>query len=306
VSKILVSGLINVETTLQVESFPLHYTPVLFPLFGVNNSISGVGYNVTKALSTLGNQVRFLSLIGQGMAAKSVRDALSTDNISNKYVLGTATQTPHSVILYDRDGKRQIHVDLKDVQERDYPAHLFKQAMVGCDLLAMCNINFSRGLLPHAIESGKLIATDVHTIRELEDEYNRDFMDAAQILFMSDELLPVSPEEWAQAIMARYKCQILVIGLGSHGVLMGVKEDNFIGRFPAMNIRPVVNTIGAGDALFSAFIHSYLEKRNPYESIKKSIVFASYKIGETSAAEGFLDSQALEHHYRQHWDHKLS
>jgi len=54
VASILVSGLINLETTLRVEGFPVPYAPVRFPFFGVNGTVSGVGYNVAKALTTLG------------------------------------------------------------------------------------------------------------------------------------------------------------------------------------------------------------------------------------------------------------
>ena len=61
-----------------------------------------------------------------------------------------------------------------------------------------------------------------------------------------------------------------------------------------MTTRPVVNTIGAGDALFSAFLHGYARSRDPYHALKMAIVFASYKIGAASAAEGFLDEAGLD------------
>ena len=93
--------------------------------------------------------------------------------------------------------------------------------------------------------------------------------------------------------MARYGPAIAVIGLGSEGALLAVKKYGFVGHFPAVRSRPVVNTIGAGDALFSAFVHVYQQNRDPYLAIQKAIAFASYKIGETGAAEGFLDEAGL-------------
>ncbi len=293
-SNILVSGLINIETTLRIDGFPLHYNPVNYPFLGVNSTVSGVGYNLAKALTVLGNQVNFVSLIGQDMAAKLVKEALATDHIANRFVLDAIPQTAQSVILYDKTGKRQIHVDLKNIQEQPYPESIFEQAMADCDLLALCNINFSRPFLSKGRKAGKLIATDVHTIGDLDDNYNRDFMQAANILFMSDEALPMSPEDWAKLVLKRYAPDILVIGLGSQGVLLTVKQDNFSERIAAVQTRPIVNTIGAGDALFSAFIHGYLATKNPYTAIKKAITFASYKIGAASAADGFLDAESLE------------
>jgi ribokinase len=66
------------------------------------------------------------------------------------------------------------------------------------DLAVLANINFSRPILQKAKAAGVLIATDVHAISSLDDDYNRDYMMASDILFMSDERLPSSPENWIQ------------------------------------------------------------------------------------------------------------
>ncbi len=253
-----------------------------------------MGYNLSKALTILGHQVDFLSLIGKGLAAGQVRAVLKADDISDTNIISQIEETPQSVIIYDENRRRQINVDLKNIQEQIYPAERFEQAMQQADLLALCNINFSRPMLKVARDAGKLIATDVHTISDLHDDYNRDFMAAANILFMSDEYLPMSPEEWAKALLKTYQNDIAVIGLGAEGALLAVRKDDFIGRFPAVQVRRVVNTIGAGDALFSSFLHSYLWTRDPYLSIQQAIVFAGYKIGGISAADGFLNADELD------------
>jgi acarbose 7IV-phosphotransferase len=237
--------------------------------------------------------------VGQDLGTYQIRTALHKDGINSGFVIDTAAQTAQSIILYAPDGKRQIYVDLKNLQDEIYPLKLFDEAMHGCDLLALCNINFSRPFLERARKTGTPVATDVHTISSLDDAYNRDFMETAQILFMSDEWLPDAPEEWVRRILNRYPAEIIVIGLGQKGALMAVREDNFIERFPAVQTRPIINTIGAGDAMFSAFLHSYIETGNPYQAIQKALVFASYKIGARSAAEGFLNKTALDRLYSE-------
>jgi sugar/nucleoside kinase (ribokinase family) len=298
-SHILVSGLINIETTLSVDGFPIPYFPVRYPFFGISSTVSGVGYNIAKALTALGDEVAFLSIIGDDLAGQQVRHALTDDGIPGEHVLSLMNNTAQSVIVYDGEGHRQIHTDLKDIQEQIYLPDIFAQEMKDCDLLALCNINFSRPFLGLARAAGKTIATDVHTIGDLGDEYNREFMAAADILFMSDEALPVSPRKWANQILQTFGTEIVVIGLGSQGALLSVKVDNFTEIVPAVPTRLIVNTIGAGDALFSAFLHCYLQTRDPYEAIRKAVVFASYKIGEKGAAEGFLDHDGLEKLYQE-------
>jgi len=294
VSKILVAGLTNIEVTLKVDTFPIPYSPVLYPFHGINSSVSGVGFNVAKALTRLGDSVNFLSLVGKDAAQKLVKQALSDEDIRGKYVLDRLKQTPHSVVIYDSHGNRQINVDLKDIQESFYPQVLFEQALVDCSLAVLCNINFARPFLDLARRTGKRIATDIHAIADIEDAYNRDYMAAANILFMSHEHLPCSPEDWAKWLMHRYGTEIVVIGLGGQGALLAVKDDNFIERIPAVNLRPIISTIGAGDSLFSCFVHYYQQTNDPYESIRKAVVYASYKIGATSAADGFLSAQELD------------
>src|SRR5688500_15431850 len=146
-SSILVSGLINLETTLQAEGLPIQYAPVSYPFWGVNSTVSGLGYNVAKALNTLGDNVRFLAVIGQDAAAVAIQKALADDRIPAGYVLPILQQPPQSVIIFDPEGRRQINVDLKDIQERQYPPDLFDQALSECSLAVLANINFSRAML---------------------------------------------------------------------------------------------------------------------------------------------------------------
>jgi len=293
-AKVLVSGLINIETTLRVEGFPVGYSPVRYPFFGINSTVSGVGYNVTKALTTLGDAVRFLSIIGQDFAGQLVMDTLGRDGLPAGLIVPGIERTPQSVILYDGDGRRQINVDLKDIQEQAYPEERFDAALGECPVAVLCNINFSRPFLSKARRAGKLVATDVHALSDLNDDYNRDFMQAAHILFFSDENLPMSPEAWAAQLLNRYGPEVVVVGLGAQGALLAVRRDNFVERLPAVPTRPIVSTIGAGDALFSCFVHCYSRTRDPYDSLRKAMLFASWKIGATGAAEGFLDEAGLE------------
>lgn len=291
---ILVSGLINIETTLRIPAFPLEYFPVTYPFFGISSSVSGVGYNIAKALTVLGENVHFLSLIGNDIAAQQVRTKLLEDNIPWKFVLSQLDQTAQSVILYDDNGRRQIHTDLKDIQEQVYPLELFEQALSDVQICALCNINFSRPFLQRATRAGKLVATDVHAISDLEDEYNCDFMQAANILFMSDDKLPDPAETWVQKVWNRYPAEIVVVGCGKQGALLALREGRQMERIPAVVTRPIVNTIGAGDALFSCFLHCYQQSADAYTALRKAVVFASFKIGVTSAADGFLNAKELE------------
>jgi sugar/nucleoside kinase (ribokinase family) len=293
-ARIAVAGLINVETTVRVDGFPVEYRPQNFPFFGLRTAVSGVGYNIAAALTTLGNEAVILSLIGNDLNGTMVKNVLADECIGREHLLTTMPETPQSVILYDASGRREIFTDLKDIQERAYPIERFAQLAATSDLCVLCNINFARGLLPVARRLGKPIATDVHTIANIDDDFNRDFMAAADILFCSDERLPEPPESWVQSISRRYDPAIQVVGLGAAGALLAER-----GRppqlVPAVTTRPVVNTIGAGDSLFAAFLHGWLQTGgDALLALRLATIFASWKVGGNGGADGFLMGEELQ------------
>jgi ribokinase len=293
-SKIVVAGLVNVETTVKINSFPIEYSPINFPFFGIKAQASGVGLNIGKALTTLGDEVKLLSMIGKDSAGVIVKKSLNDCGIDTSYIVEKISATPQSVVLYDNTGKRQIYCDLKEIQDCPYEQEIFKKVIKEASIVCLCNINFSRDLLKIAKDNGKIIATDVQVLGDIHDSYNADYMRYAQILFMSNENINEPVEEFVKSLAKEYDNEIIVVGLGSEGALLYVKKDNCIKKIQAVKTREVVNTIGAGDALFSCFIHYYSKNKNPYEALEKAIVFASYKIGVESAADGFLKEEELE------------
>ncbi|AEJ18240.1 carbohydrate kinase family protein [Gracilinema caldarium] len=295
---ILVSGLVNIETTLHIESFPLEYDPVRYPFWGINTTVSGVGVNVSLALHTLGRDVYFCTLLGNDFFGEMAHDWIQQQGLATEFFVQQLPQTAQSVILYDKIGRRQIHVDLKNIQEQRYPLELFESALERVSAAVLCNINFNRNLLEVAKRKGISIFTDVHTIADPDDEYNRDFMAAADVLFLSDEKLWTTPEKAAQDLMARYGNKMIVIGQGERGALLLEQHSRPV-QLPAIKTRPIVSTIGAGDALFASFINFYIDGFSPLESLKRAMVFASWKIGTAGASQGFLNSYELEKLYTQ-------
>lgn len=214
-ANILVSGLINTETTVRVRQFPVSYYPIDYPFFGVNTAVSGVAYNISKALKTLGDDVTLLTMTGRDFPAEYIQSQLCTAGIGTDWVKPRLKETPNSVVLYDGEGKRQIYCDLKDIQETpyDFPEDICRDA----DVVAACNINFNRPLLHQAKTLGKTVATDVHVLSDIHDEFNREFMSCADILFLSDEGIRGDYRDFLRALGDTYGNRIIVLGRGAEG-----------------------------------------------------------------------------------------
>ena len=113
--KILISGLVNTETTVRVRKFPIEYYPIDYPFFGVNTAVSGVAYNIALALTTLGDRIQLHSMTGQDFQAAYIRNELQSKGIRTDHIRSCLRETPTSVVLYDENGKRQIAAIPTDV-----------------------------------------------------------------------------------------------------------------------------------------------------------------------------------------------
>ena len=291
-SKILISGLVNTETTVRVRQFPIPYYPIDYPFFGVGTAVSGVAYNIALALKTLGDDVDLLSMTGDDFPAAYIRQELHSAGIGTEHIQAKLKQTPSSVVLYDETGRWQICCDLKDIQEISYGFP--EEICAGADIVAACNTNFNRELLRRAKAAGKTIATDVHVLSNIWDDYNRDFMEYADILFLSDEGIGDDYGGFLTGLAHTYGSRIIVLGRGGKGAAMYLKEEDRIIELPAARVGEVVNTVGAGDALFSAFVHYYAKGYHPVDALARAQVFASAKIRVSGASKGFVTEAEVE------------
>lgn len=291
--KILVSGLVNLETSVHVNSFPINYSPIEYSFFGVESFVSGVGFNITKALKTLGDDVSLLTEVGDDVTGKLILSEIENIGVkTNNCIVYEDHQSATSVVFVDKQGKRKIYCDLKDIQERT-PLDKNIIDLNKFDLLVMTNINFNRKLIIEASKRNLLIASDVHTLSNINDEYNQDFMKYSNILFLSNEYIINREGDFMKQIYNQFHNDIIVCGMGEKGALLYLgKHDEYYFE-PSIAPLGVVSTVGAGDALFSAFIHFYCKGLDVKTCLKKAVKFAGIKISKNGASNGFVKEEKL-------------
>ena len=87
---------------------------------------------------------------------------------------------------------------------------------------------------------------------------------------------------------------VIVLGMGSKGALLLDAAENRLTTVPAYDKAKVVNTVGAGDSLFSAFLHYYVKGLSPEDSLRRAVIFAGIKIGFNGAGLGFSDETTID------------
>jgi len=288
---ILVSGVVNVETNVVVEKFPIDYFPVCYPFFGIQTNVGGVAYNVSKALSTLGNNVSLTTMLGNDWESKQISETLQENRIDTSRIHTCLAESPRSVILHSKDGRRQVYSDLKNLQNATFSFDTIDLNLFDC--IVACNVNFNRPLLLKSKEAYKPIATDVHVLSNPYDDYNGDFLFYSDIIFLSDEGISGSNVDFLQILKSNSPAQVIVIGQGKNGAMIYTREDDSIHVLSAVQNNHVANTLGAGDALFSSFLHFYFDGFPAIEALKMAEIFASHKISFNGASNGFLTQEEV-------------
>jgi acarbose 7IV-phosphotransferase len=291
-SRIVVAGVSSLYLTMPVEQFPVPYAATTQPPW-MHVGVGGVGLHIARILSALGDDVSLCSVVGDDLAGSAIRRELARHGLDGPGVI-TGPGSSLGLVLVDRDGNRAGHPFLNPVDAVRYPPEQFASVAQNADLAVITNTVFARELLSRAVELKLPIAVDVHLISAVDDPYDRPWLEVADVLFCSHERLPCGPRRWIARVFERYPgCSIVAVGRGPRGCLLGLRDGVLVeAEGPAP--RGVVNTTGAGDALFASFLHGWLATGNPANALARAVLFAGWKIGAAAPVEAGLSAAQLE------------
>lgn len=290
-ARVLVAGMLNLETSLRVERFPLEYFPVTYPFHGVTTVVSGSGWNVASALAGFGHDVRMLALVGDDEPGRWARREVRARGVDDTGVIEGLSATCQTVVLVDPDGRRQIHTDLKDAQGGTvaFPGNVIDAALDGIDLAVVGGLDANRPLLARLRERGVPVACDVHVLGELAPAYDVDFLRAADILALSDEgAAGEDPAGFLAALGDLYPATHVLLGRGAAGasVRVGRGADATLVEDGAWAGRGVVSTVGAGDALLAGYLHGLLAGQDARSALRTATTVAGWSVGVHGASLG--------------------
>lgn len=301
-SKFMVAGFVQMETIVKVEELPVPYKQFESIPDLVNSGIGGAGFNEAMALKWLGNEVDFMSMVARSMSRRQIEAYLKTCDVNLKtdYVLPMLDGMPTSVILYSK-GKKQTFEDVKDIRHVEYDYDLLESRIQDKDMILMSNCNFCRPIIGLAKKYHKPIAVNVRSMRAEKIANKEDFLAAADVLYISDDDLESEHYDCIKECKEKYDPEIVIMGIGDKGVILYTKEDNSVIEYRPVKTNEIVNTIGAGNALFSSFMHYYVKTKNAKEAIKNALLFASYKIGFVGTSNGFMTEEQIEQWKKLIW-----
>ncbi|MBQ5475590.1 MAG: carbohydrate kinase family protein [Lachnospiraceae bacterium] len=292
--RFLVAGIVQMETIVKVDKLPISYQSLNSKPDTIYSGVGGDAYNMANALKWLGNDVDLMSMVSRKVTPEIVNLTLKNARLGTDYVLPALNQMPSAVNLYDCDGKQQIFEDTKDLGQTVYNPELMEIAVDHCDVLVTSNVSFCKPLIELAKERQIPIVVNIRDFRKEDLSFNKEFLDSADIIYVSDDDLEKSSYEFVKEISEIYSPKIVILGCGERGVMMYSDQNDSIVEYRSVKTLEKVNTVGAGNALLSCFLHYYFKTNDPIISIKNALLFASYKIGFYGTSNGFMTEEQIE------------
>ena len=304
-SKFLVAGVTQIETIVRVDKIPVSYSPLTSANDSIFTAMGGDAYNESLALEWLGDEVTFMSIVGRNQDMGMINPPDRKITLSTQYIVPQMKETPTEVVLYDQNRKQQIFEDIKDLRDNVYDMSMVAPIAEECDMMVLANANFCRPFAKEAARN-KPIAVNIRSYKPEKEKYNTDFLEPAKVLYFSDDTLAEDPYDFIDRMSGTYGTEIIILGQGSEGLILFDKTQNLRVHYKTVKTNEVVNTIGAGNALFACFLHYYMETGDSVNAIKNALLFASYKIGYMGTSNGFMTTDQLEQWRNLIWGIKKS
>lgn len=259
-------------------------------------NVDGLGHAggyASRGYAALGLATAFIGHVGDDFCGRFVREVLEGDGIDTRALLLDPTGTARSVNLMARDGRRKAFYDGKAHMTLEPDLALCREVLRGARLAHFNIPHWARRLLPLARELGVPVACDLQDVPGPDDPYRRDFVEAADILFLSGANLP-DPAAWMAEVLARRPGITLVCGLGARGAALGTREG--IRMVPPVDLPwPVVDTNGAGDSLAVGFLTAHvLEGLPPEAALRRGQIAARHCCTLQGTSDGLLTREGLD------------
>ncbi len=260
--------------------------------------VGQAGGYASRGYARLGKRTAFIGYVGDDYHGRFIREVFARDGIDSHALFIDPLGTSRSVNFMYQDGRRKNFYDGKG-HMRLRPDLEICRAILTQATLAHFNIpNWARHLLPIARELGLTIACDLQDVVSIDDEYRRDFIQYADILFCSAVNYP-DPTPLIKSFLSANPSQIIIVGMGAEGCALGTRDG--VRLFPAVELAtPVIDTNGAGDGLAVGFLSSYvLDGYSLVDSVWRGQIAARHTCALKASSSNLITMEELDRSFFQ-------
>lgn len=292
-SRVLVLGGASWDTVIDLERFPDPRPHTLFSRGG-REVVGSTGAGKALNLAALGIDVTFHAMLGDDAAGAQARAALARPGLRVLADVDPAGTERH-VNLLDADGRRISIFWAYGSPEPDYDEGRLVALLPGVDAVALNIVNASRRLIPALRRAGRPVWVDVHDW-DGANGYHRDFVDAADVLFLSSDALS-DPRGLVSRLVSEGK-QAVVCTHGRHGATALTVEDGWL-EVPIAPGFTRVDTNGAGDAFFSGVLWARLRGLSWAAALRVGTIVAGLCVASRELVHSGLSPERVAAEHRR-------
>ena len=274
----LVLGGVAWNTMVYLETLPAPHPQTIFAA-GSHETVGSSGAGKALNLARLGFATTLWAMIGDDEAGTRIRRRLAANDVGFLAQADPLGTTRH-VNIMDRSGERisifanpgstQIDVDTGPVTPH----------IEAADLVAVTILDHCRPFLSLARDGGLPVWCDIHDYDGV-DPYHREFIEAADYLFLSSIRLP----EYRRFMEERIErgAQAVVCTHGARGA-SGIDATGTWVDVGAAPVAQMIDSNGAGDAFFAGFAYSWLRNGGLADAMESGSLMAAAAVASPELA----------------------
>jgi sugar/nucleoside kinase (ribokinase family) len=294
-SEVVVVGNVGIDTSVFLPSSP-ELIDGLREEGHFSSNVDCLGHAggyTARGFAALGLDTAFIGHVGDDQMGRWVRAELTGDGI-DLTGLGIDPQgTARSVNLMGSDGSRINFYDGRGHRSIAVDPALGEKIFAGSRLAMFHLPDWARTLLPVAKRAGAVLACDLQDVRDPDDDYLTDFIEGADILFVSSTH-HLNPAPMLKQLVRRSNGSMVVCGRGGLGVAIATTEGIRVYPPPRVDL-PIVDTNGAGDALAVGFLVAHeLEGRPVEEAVQRGQLAARWTCAQRASSSDLVTREQLE------------
>ncbi len=294
-NNILVMGSVAYNTMIYLDEFPAPHPHTIFSR-DYHETLGGTAAGKALNLHKLGVDVTLYSLIGDDIQGRHVRERLTLEGISFHYNIDPVGTQRHVNLMNDAGGRISIYLEEGTFEPEIAPVSL-APLMPQHNLVALDVVNYCRTFIPLLKRQAKEIWCDVHDY-DGRDPYHRDFVAAADVIFMTADALP-NPRSFMTAQVEQGK-KLVVCTHGKESAT-ALDADGQWYEQPSVTTYPLRDSNGAGDAFFAGFLYGHLHGYPIQACLQRGTIAAGLCITSREIAYPALTPALLEKEWMTHF-----
>lgn len=292
---VLVLGGVSWDTLVYLERFPEPRPQTVFSR-GWHETLGSTGAGKAINLRKLGMDVSFHAMVGDDEPGRKIREAMDREGIRFWYDVDPAGTERHINLMEDGGGRISIYTSCATFQPV-VALQRIEERIATHDHVVLNILNYCRRLIPAIRRSGKPIWCDIHDY-DGRNEYHRDFVTAADYLFLSSDSM-ADYRAFMMEMIADGK-QLVVCTHGRRGSTALTREGRWI-ETPILEDYRRVDTNGAGDSFFAGFLYAW-DGGNPIDiCLRMAAIVSGLCITSRELACPELTPDLAAQEYRKHY-----